>query len=861
MKRQLLICLAASSLCGLSTSSGADGFATWNAKSGALSYSIFNLSGNNCTLTAYGATPNTSTTMDSSSMAASAGWNSLFDGNVITPGFFGQFSLNGPGIKPWPYVVFYGDSSPMQEIYNYSGSGTGVSMGAALNYPYSPTSIGVGKGISFVEPTIQIGSQPNPAAAGDSWEINCIGGDPIVMANLASAGDSLGSGLLWHAQDYFVSNALINPPAPPTNVGPYYNPPSPSGNVNGQGFVSSEDMVFNLNQNPADANYVGTGGLWLGIENPNTQGANTQAVYSLVPSMFPVNLSSYTQPQQENNNGNTQWQSYIYGAHLTFAIGDPFIISSFAAKTLWYLATSQSNLLGDSTLTNGDNISTINPPNLPTAGVFPSSSNAQNYIDSLMYSTAQAGYVVNEAITAASQANDHESFWGKVFSALFNVTMTAIDVGAAVATGGASDAAQVGIQTAVNTTTGGLQTAGDNAINSAYTTNTTMGAPTTQTAPLAYNSTFASSNLLGLMLTNFYVQYQVNSFTSNTGNPNPLWSNALIYTTEAGTPGACSDIQVSANLFSPNTECTYLTSSGSVSSATQAGGQYSNVCLKYGSGGDDYCSNRGLTGNQLNIWDAVMTGSTVGTDSNGQLAIQNPSTWTFQPPTLINNDTNIAQISTTFNLNTGALTLVNYVNASAPPTTQPEIINATASYGSPTCGTLTYEPLNVQYDSTTGMLSSKGWQSGCEGDLDVNQGSNADPNYNASLNVATCQAGSNVNFVISGGEQNGIEDDWRDGPNSVSLVCASQNTTTAEVVLDYNNCVQDQSATGGVVVGLNDNGNEVALACACIPSYVSGEESEPEYGCYATSSGTTGTPCVGTGSCSNNTTASSTAVD
>lgn len=832
MKRQILTCLAASSLCGLSAHSGADGFATWNANSGGFSYAITNLSGSSCNLTAYGATPNPQASDELP--AYSLGWN----GATGSYGFFNNQLSDKTSVSN--EVVFYGSDSPMQKIYSVTGQADDPTTWSAqnpMNYPYSPAALSPGQSISVLEPTIQMGSQPNPAAAGDSWTIQCVGalstpGSFVVMANLASAGDSLGSGLLYDAADYFVSNALINPPAPGS-----CGADDAEGNACGMGFVGSEQNVFNLNQNSADVNYQPTGGLWWGVDNPNTQ-----AALSLVPAMFPVNLAAYTQAQQENNNGNTQYQSYIYGGHLTFVIGDPFVISSFAAKTLWYLATSSTFSLNDNTFVmGGEGIDQFS--NAVNAGLFPSTSYALSYINGLMTSTAQAGYAVSRAITAASQGNDHESFWGKVFAALFNVTMTAIDVGTAVATGGASKGAQVAIQTSVNAATGALGQPVDNAINNAFTSNTTMGEPATQSAPLSTNSTFASSNLLGLMLTNFYVQYQVNSFSGKvSSNPNPLWSNAAMYTAAPNEPGNCTNLAVTGNEFDVNVECYDGASSSYVQqSAVTPQPAYTNVCENVNAG---VCTNFGRTDQQLNIWDAVMTGSTVGADSNGMLVLQNPATWSFQPPTLIS-EPSIASISTNFNLNTGALSLTEWIQASPIPSTAPLIQPYMASYGGGACTTtpLSYTPLNTSYDATTGILSVSGWQSGCTADPDYNHSPAGE--YFASLNMATCAEGSAANFEVFGG-------DAEMGPSSVSLECEYPNLLhQAGVVLNYNQCVSDPNATGGVVAKQMQTSSDgpflPALACVCMPGYLTTGSTSVQLltGYYATDSITRGNACLG----------------
>lgn len=827
MKRLLLTCAIAQTIYGPLAQGGTDGFATWNAKSGGFSYSIINLSGTSCTLTAYGATPNISA--PSTNPAYSLGWNGQpQDGSYPNDGwgFFQSLSYDVDN-----RVVFYNSDSPMQEIYGASGTTPTNPKTWSLSpspspYPLSNVTLSNGQNLSLIEPTIQMGSQPNPAAAGDSWTVRCGSGQTVVMANLASAGDSLGSGVTNGAYPYFVSNALINPQAP-GNFGTFSSSNPPSGNVDGMGFVSSEDMVINLNQNSADANYQPTGGLWWGVENPNSA-----AVYSLVPAMFPVNLAAYTQAQQVNNNGNTQYQTYIYGGHLTFAIGDPFIVSSYAAKTLWFLATGSSFQLNDDSFDSDASTNAIQAfQSAISDGLFPANSYSLNYAQTLLNSTAQASFAINTAIKAASQANDHESFFGKLFAAMFNVTMTAIDVGAAVATGGESAAAQVAIQTAVNTATGTLGQPVDNAINNAFTTNTTMGPPATQTAPTVYNSSFAASNLLGLLLTNAFVQYQVNAFSGagiGDNYANPLWSNYSIYTTntimassatESNTPGSCSpsSLQVTTNWFGAGVQCYDASAGGYVNSSDT----YTNVCETVNS--SYTCKNSNTSESLLNIWDAILTGSDVGANDAGQLILQNPATWSFQPPTEISPSSSsggppaYSAVTTSFNLNTGYLTLTEAIGYTSPPSTQPTIESYTYPYLiTSDCSSMTFSPTGVSY--TSGMLTASGWSAVCN----KPSGETWEGQAAAMLNVATCAEGSAVKFGVDVAP---MTSQLSPVVSSVSLECVrSGETFQASAALNYNQCVSDPNATGGVVAMPLDTQDYTGpgLACVCIPNYIEG---------------------------------------
>jgi hypothetical protein len=78
--------------------------------------------------------------------------------------------------------------------------------------------------------------------------------------------------------------------------------------------------------------------------------------------------------------------------------------------------------------------------------------------------------------------------------------------------------------------------------------------------------------------------------------------------------------------------------------------------------------------------------------------------------------------------------------------------------------------------------------------------------------------------------------------SSASLSCVTPATVTPPntVALDYNLCVTDPNATGGVLaVNLGTASSpKPALACACIPSYIGGATaSSGTAGYYATSGG------------------------
>ena len=270
-----------------------------------------------------------------------------------------------------------------------------------------------------------------------------------------------------------------------------------------------------------------------------------------------------------------------------------------------------------------------------------------------------------------------------------------------------------------------------------------------------------------------------------------------------------STLQVNNNYFPTGTgtsgvvECYDTQNSNAQTNLTATAGTYTNVCSGWSAANG--CAADG--GTELNLWDAVLGGTDITVNAAGTvLQLTNPTTAAFQPPMQIA-DPSIIQIATDFNLTTGTLTLASYTSGTSPPANQPTINPYyAADVWSAYCPQSYYQPLNVSYDSSTGLLSATQYQGGCPADWSA---AAPIPNGTISLNMDTCALGSAVNFnvVIAGPAA------------SFSCVTPAPATTTS-VALDYNQCVNDPNATGGVVA--MEIKSSPGLACVCIPYYIGG---------------------------------------
>ncbi len=698
MKKTLFL----TALCLVFSAAACFGFGyAFNAKTGALSYTFFNLSPNSCYFTnnPQGSTANPNAYAQP---AKSFGWENKSN-NV---------SSSCP-IK---------NSEISVSFFNYALGSSNSCLGTSTTYLFfnnidpiqgptpAPPSAGVGQAGTFntvlynsALATSSNNELINPPAMADSWTIQCGNGasgacattsgttigscsGPMVMANMASSANMFISGQ-GSPLDYPYNSSIkanfpnsgINPPS----VGSYSSVTNPLG----AGFVSQT-----MNLNPTGST---TGGLWLGVYNPNS---SNQAQYVINQAMYPLNLAAYVNSNIVSSSLGMDYTA-IFGGHFTLAIGDPFIVSSYAAKTLWYLVSSPTVTLSNTTLSatgmsnlinavvNGGSVNgtTVSP-------VFASNSTSAYYLQWLMGTGSGAGFgawgsagtaanVVSTLNTAASTPITHESFWGPVINAVIN---TAVDAGIAgigmLAGPEASIAADVFVAVidgAATAADGSLMPSLNADITADFTSTLSLPAPTMATAPPYINSTYSASNLLGMLLANGFAQSAIDStvtFSSSTGTA-PAPGTMLYANYSINADSLCTGINVTDNLLSAT--CGSTNNNGSQAVSTQS---YTNVLAT---------ASNTYTNTQLSIWDAILAGADITAVSkskaanNGYMILQNPSIAAFAPPTQVVNATNlwplgISAVNTTFNNSSGLVSLASYtvsgrVSGTPVPTAMPQL--------------------------------------------------------------------------------------------------------------------------------------------------------------------------------------------
>jgi hypothetical protein len=941
------------------------------AGTGALSYEFFNLTGYGCTLHYYGGGPNPYAW---GQHAQKYGWNGHpRDGGPDDGwGFFNSMNRTQSYTNR---VIFYNDTDPVTAPIRVTGSAGGQWVTGAFGQDYS---LEAGSSTSAIEYSSRMSGTASAPAIADSWTVQCAPGakdgqgnplsQPVVMANMASASDSFYSGTtntaliradgtLRNAShgprtvDPPIANTAVNPAAP-GSFGPWSSPSAVSGNVNGMGFVDgSPGTTFNFSAGYTpycnDSGQCFTpGGLWAAASDPNAG-----AVFSVVQAMYPVNYANYVTARQwlaessysKDGAGTGGYDSTlltlvyynpIYGGHFTLALGDPFIISSFNAKILWFLATHPAWHLNNGTFDAGSNTNAglglyLALNQHPVFGL----DAANRYVNWLASSAAKAAYVINQlnnnAIEDAKKPITHESGWGKFLSIAAQTASVALNQTSSVygkGWVGGTQGADLIQRTGVNTANGYLNKYVQDKIKNHFTTTTYGTPPATQNAPFVSNPSFSSNNLLGMLLANSQVQTEISGalgLGTTTDFSNPLWSTQSIF---KDNKCVASTLSVQNNQYQGTTTC--YNSAGSQVSQSSLNPQYVNV----------YSQNQDInaTTNRLNIWDALLTGSDVTTNAQGQLVLANPLANSFEPPTQLY-DPDVAAIGTAFNYQTGTETLQSYTPYQYPklaPALAPFTVAGWAPTSACTNQGFQYKAVET-WDAETGILSVSAVQAGCPGHwnhaetiptvslwlgaCDPNNpavtfsmatnplnaslrclkpqgavvirpasalapispgwwtsctyyatGGNLDPatgiltaagyqsddyyidniftgnilscpnpypwGYQMQLDLTTCQAGSQVQLLM---------------PNytSASLSCVTPASVSfpaaSQPALDYNQCVADPYATGGVVA-TQING-ELGLACTCMPGYLTGfgDGSKLNYGYYATSSshGTVGTAC------------------
>lgn len=792
----------------------------YQAGAGVLSYTFFNLSASDCTLGPLG--PGYS--------SGGPSWN----GGSGTASFFNS-PFGGNYDKPESLVtsnyIFYNGEDPIAT----PASGTSYSLN-------------IGQSYNGTEPSTEYDNSENPAAIGDLWTLTCqapVGSSTLppvqLLGSLASASNLLasnvdaGSGNDGYPYNKALSGSFQNQALSPFAAGSGCTDTANPCNIgvaaydpNTNGWNATATYPYNLNVAIGASNYAPTGGLWLGINSGVPAGGTALAVNTMNAAMFPVNLSSYVQSSSFNSNvavsGQTQYSTSIYGGHMTLALGDPYVVNSYAAKMLWFTVLNYADINNGTTLANVQGV--LSPSSgAASQGVFQYGSMEDNYVNWLFGAPNLAAQAYNAAFTAASTPVTSESIWGKIFSGLADVAVAATQA-AIMAIPGASEV-EGGTLVATSAAAGTVGAAGvlmpdmNSAIGSAFTSTTSGPAPAAQNAPAVINPTYASANLLGMLLTNVGVQGEINLVTNATNPVNPLWSNYSIYL-----DNLCPSIGVSDSLFFGN--CANSQGQNVPNGSGQAAtGTYGNV--------------NGINSTALAIWDPVLIGSDVTTNTDGQMIMGDSINGmaAFSPPIQMLNATNgsaaptqaisaAAQVTSNFNLQTGVVSLGSFiVNGSIgdpttpgptpAPSAQPQIngigVNDTGNAVSITA-VVASAP---EYNSSNGLLTVTSAYVFTSSFIGAGESFYYFANGTQTINMTSCAPNAQVTLtvtLVSGGGANG------------ALTC-TQEVFVPSATLNYSACTSDQWASGGVfaaVTEVDSSGNPTngIVACACVPSYLDG---------------------------------------
>ncbi|MFM8331740.1 MAG: hypothetical protein ACKN9T_08630 [Candidatus Methylumidiphilus sp.] len=800
---------------------------TFAANTGQLSYTFFNLGPNSVTVTPYGGGANSYG--QAGSLSTTTGW----DNSGGSYGTAGDLSMFNSGLTPQTAKKYCSDSS-----YNLNSPIFFASNGDPLATLTAKT-ISSGNQQSFLEQSGQSAETLNPPAMADSWSIYIDGNDSIVIANMATSSNMLVSG-----NNYFTANwpfcqsstgeyynADLNPSDPYNMTATSYTPPGASSSISqwtnpfGAGFVPA-GQTWNLNVSPTDPSYSPMGGLWSGV---NVNNGSNVAANSLSSAMYPINLTSYVQPTAARTvsgsgaiNGtayeySNQYYASIYGGHFTYVVGDPYVINSAATKMLWTWVTSPSYQLTTNSMSASD-ITTIQGI---VAGAYETSSTLSKYGQWLVGSstTTGAAQLAAQAFANATAAttppitSTKESLWGKAVNGILRVAVDALEIGAAIETGGASYEAQFAVGAATDAT-GAFGSVVTDAITKDFTTTTTLSPapPQSQTAPPIINNTYAASNLFGMILANSFVQAEVNIANNETNNPGEvLWNSASINVdglceTGTATSGAYT-VGASANLIGGS--CYTTNSSGTLNNGSNGttvqtfnntSGQtqlsYSNPLSLY---------DNSQSTSQISLWNSILTGADITTNSNGVMKVGNPILPAFSPPVQLvvagGAYSPITNVNTAFNLSSGMLSVASYTtngNEVTEPTRQPAAAPVISSYTGMLPSNPAGNPAGVSnyqitagnygpYNPSTGIFTYSSIYNlyscaymvgnGCVGAKVIGYNLSF-TNSPATLDMMTCAVGSNINVAFDTTNL-----DYTTGAGaSVTLSC----TTTAPVAATGN---------------------------------------------------------------------------
>jgi hypothetical protein len=782
------------------------GIPEFQAGAGVLSYSFFNLSGQSCTLTPYGTQPNPySHTGDSN-----WGWQNT--GSSLA--FFNNGNPEGNG--GW---IFYNNSNPIDttslppQIILTNGTGTGNGSGTSRFIQGTSTETWTNWSINY-------------PAMGDSWGVNC-GIDPSAIATLASSGSSLQSG--WYGS---YVGSIPNANITPTGYSNPFNDGCSATNANPCG-ADFTDQGMNWNLESSNPLFQNMGALWTGI-NYDTVISPVPASLSLNFAILPINFSAYVQASTGINftdmTPNVQtYYTPIYGGHTAIAVGDPYLVSSISAKILWFLATSSTPLNDDTSLPTIASVLS----NTANTGVFWKGSYEEEYVQWFVGSqSSSANYpgqplaaatAYHSAYQAASVPINQETVWGKVFEGLADLAI-GVATTALAAIPGAGGIIAGGIATGAG---GALMPDVNSAIANATQYSASGSPPNPTQAPVTFNGTFAATNLFGLLLSNMGVQSEINAVNNITGGPSPLWSNYDI-----NADSECSGIGVTNNLMQGTCKDSNNEPVDNGSNSSLPEGYYKNVYAPV------------QTTTELSIWNAILSGSNITTNSSGYMVTGGSNQYpSFSPPIVVVNASssnftpNSILVNSSFNPNTGYLSATSIGLANQPygqysvPAAEPGNIPPQALQTNYTGTELLTWTISITEDGISYIAGSYTVSQYCITNANGTGNTTCTTPANGvqTINMAQCIPDS---LVVVGDY---IETMDQPTPTvGITLGCQPPPTPLTNVALDYSNCTNDQWASGGVYAAVTippnatdnaaDRVGEVTLACACVPSYLDGPQ-------------------------------------
>ena len=588
----------------------------------------------------------------------------------------------------------------------------------------------------------------------------------------------------------------------------------------GAGVVNA-DFAQNLNS-PDDAEH---GGVWFGAEVKNSK---QSASLTLNNAMVPINLTYYSDPWSAIFDwaGDDFWTSsdseYFndvlvdygalytrnYGAHFTLAIGDPYLINSFSAKTLWYLATStdfafDNDGLDEAALTDLRNTLIASGSE---KGLFPASSQGNAYLRWLLDAPKQALRAYNQTFTQAQLGSTVTiPAWKKD---VFKAVKIGANLALSYATSSINVAWKAGGNAGVNFAVKVVdKNTRNHVINpffnciSSECISTGATVPQSPTSQAVINDTYSGGGLLSSLLANVIVQAERNNQFSPNDPKLPIFSNYAINTDEGlckpiSTTNSMTDVAINGNFISA--DC-YIDANGSgqvVNNNTTGGPtDYSNVLSAYPNSQDK-------TDTQVNLWSAILNNADITTiqdttapDRNGYMQLTDPRS-AFTPPTQLVDlptlrgetvDNPVVNMNVAFNQATGLLSVPSYTvlsgpdstTQSPPPVAQPQLylqVGKPPETGFGIDLDIDDDPDSVSFSSSSGFLTINSYK-GTDNTMGGTWTSYQFDNGEQTIDLKQCEEDSEVilqlDFFV------GTPDGSANGA-SASLYCIKNHNVGAE---------------------------------------------------------------------------------